>query len=70
MREAKKNGRTVEDIVETWRMPERCKEYAAPAPERLQANVENIYMEGKPLDPVAGGVNRTSSPRMPSCVPP
>ena len=47
VREAKKAGTSVEAIVKGWRMPERYKGYAAPAPERLQANVENIYKESR-----------------------
>jgi len=41
--EAKKSGQSVDDIVRTWRIPDRYKGYAAPDPVRLRANVENIY---------------------------
>jgi cyclase len=47
VREAKKNGRTVDDIVRSWRMPERYKGYADPAAARLQANVENVFKESR-----------------------
>ena len=40
-------GTSVDDLAKSWRMPEKYKGYAAPAPERLQANVENIYKESR-----------------------
>ncbi|MBI2187241.1 MAG: MBL fold metallo-hydrolase [Acidobacteria bacterium] len=45
IREAKKAGRSVDEIVKTWKMPAKYEGYADPAPARLQANVENIYKE-------------------------
>jgi hypothetical protein len=47
VREAKKAGATVDAIVKNWRVPDRYKGYATPVPERLQANVENIYKESR-----------------------
>ena len=41
--EGKKNGRSVDDIVSSWRIPDRYKGYAAPDPNRLRINIENIY---------------------------
>jgi glyoxylase-like metal-dependent hydrolase (beta-lactamase superfamily II) len=43
--EAKKSGRSVDEIVKSWRIPDQYKGYAAPDPVRLRANVENIYKE-------------------------
>ena len=43
--EAKKSGRSVDEIVKTWRIPDRYKGYAAPDAVRLRTNVENIYKE-------------------------
>ena len=43
--EAKKSGRSVDEIVKAWRIPDRYKGYAAPNPVVLRANVENIYKE-------------------------
>ncbi|OFW00889.1 MAG: hypothetical protein A3I61_03925 [Acidobacteria bacterium RIFCSPLOWO2_02_FULL_68_18] len=45
VREAKKAGRSVDEIVKTWKTPAKYKGYADPQPMRLQANVENIYKE-------------------------
>jgi hypothetical protein len=47
VREAKKAGKSVDEIVKTWKMPAQYKGYADPAPARLQANVENIYKEAR-----------------------
>jgi cyclase len=41
--EDKKNGRSVEEIIKSWRIPDQYKGYAAPNPVLLRANVENIY---------------------------
>jgi cyclase len=41
--EEKKNGRSVEEIIKSWRIPDQYKGYAAPNPVLLRANVENIY---------------------------
>jgi glyoxylase-like metal-dependent hydrolase (beta-lactamase superfamily II) len=45
VREAKKSGRSVDEIVKAWTMPEKYKGYAAPQPARVQTNVENVYKE-------------------------
>ena len=47
VREGKKNGRSVDEIVKAYRIPPRYSGYTAPAPERLQANVENVYRESR-----------------------
>lgn len=47
VREAKKAGTSAEEIVKGWSMPAKYAGYAAPAPARLQANVENIYKEAR-----------------------
>jgi glyoxylase-like metal-dependent hydrolase (beta-lactamase superfamily II) len=43
--EAKKSGRSIDEIVKAWRIPDQYKGYATPDPVRLRANVENIYKE-------------------------
>ncbi|MBI4886327.1 MAG: MBL fold metallo-hydrolase [Acidobacteria bacterium] len=45
VREAKKAGRSADDIVKSWKIPAKYKGYADPQAVRLQANVENIYKE-------------------------
>jgi glyoxylase-like metal-dependent hydrolase (beta-lactamase superfamily II) len=45
VREGKKAGKSVDEIVKSWTMPAKYKGYAAPQPERLRANIENIYKE-------------------------
>jgi hypothetical protein len=40
--EGKKNGRSVDEIAGSWRIPDRYKGYAAPDPMRLRINIENI----------------------------
>jgi hypothetical protein len=45
VREGKKSGRSVAEIVKNWSIPVRYKGYAPPNPTLLQANVENIYKE-------------------------
>ena len=47
VREAKKSGKSAADIVKTWTMPEKYKGYGAPAPARVQANIENVYNESR-----------------------
>jgi len=47
VREGKKAGKSAGEIVKGWSMPAKYKAYAAPAPMRLQANVENIYKEAR-----------------------
>jgi hypothetical protein len=44
---AKKAGRTIDDVVNTWKVPERFKGYAQPMPERLRYNVELVWDETK-----------------------
>lgn len=44
---AKKAGRTIDDVVNTWKVPERFKGYAQPMPERLRYNVELVWEETK-----------------------
>ena len=43
----KKAGRSAEQIAKEWTMPARYAGYAAAAPARLQANVENVYKEAR-----------------------
>jgi glyoxylase-like metal-dependent hydrolase (beta-lactamase superfamily II) len=45
VREGKKSGRSIDDIVKSYAIPQRYKGYAAPVPARLQTNVENVYKE-------------------------
>ena len=45
VREGKKAGKSVEQIVKEWTMPAKYTGYAAPQPARVQSNVENIYKE-------------------------
>lgn len=47
VREGKKAGKSVDEIVKSWTMPAKYKGYAAPAPARLQSNIENIYKEAR-----------------------
>jgi cyclase len=47
MREAKKAGRGVEEIVKTWTMPAKYQGYAAAAEARLRANAQVIFDEIK-----------------------
>jgi glyoxylase-like metal-dependent hydrolase (beta-lactamase superfamily II) len=47
VREGKKAGKSVDEIVKSWTMPAKYKGYAAPQPARLQANIENIYKEAR-----------------------
>jgi len=44
---AKKAGRTIDDVVNTWKVPERFKGYAQPMPDRLRQNVEVVWRETK-----------------------
>jgi cyclase len=44
---AKKAGRTVDDVVKTWKVPERFKGYAQPQTDRLRVNVELVWGETK-----------------------
>ena len=45
MRAAKKEGKSVEDIVKTWTMPAKYQGYAAAAEGRLRSNAQVIYDE-------------------------
>jgi glyoxylase-like metal-dependent hydrolase (beta-lactamase superfamily II) len=45
VREAKKTGKSVDEIVKTWKIPDKYQGYAAPQPARLQSNVENVFKE-------------------------
>ncbi|MBI1872420.1 MAG: MBL fold metallo-hydrolase [Acidobacteria bacterium] len=47
VQEAKKAGRSTDDIIKTWTMPAKYTGYAAPQPVRLKSNVESIYNEVK-----------------------
>ncbi len=44
---AKKAGRTVDDVANTWKVPERFKGYAQPMPASLKTNVQVIWDELK-----------------------
>lgn len=45
VQEAKKAGRSVDDVVKSWTMPAKYTGYNAPAPARLRTNVEAIFYE-------------------------
>lgn len=45
VRDGKAAGRTAEEIVNAWKMPEKYKGYGEPQPARVKANVELIYNE-------------------------
>jgi glyoxylase-like metal-dependent hydrolase (beta-lactamase superfamily II) len=47
VREAKKAGKSAEELVKSWTMPAKYAGYAAPAPARLQSNVQGIWNEVK-----------------------
>ena len=44
---AKKAGRTIDDVVNTWKIPDRFKGYTQPTPDRLRPNVEVVWKETK-----------------------
>jgi cyclase len=44
---AKKAGRTIDEVVKTWKVPERFKGYATPAEAQLRANAQVIWDETK-----------------------
>jgi glyoxylase-like metal-dependent hydrolase (beta-lactamase superfamily II) len=44
---AKKAGKTVDEVVATWKVPERFKGYPQPMPNRLKPNVEVVWNETK-----------------------
>jgi hypothetical protein len=47
MRAAKKEGKSVEDVMKTWTMPAKYQGYAAAAEARLRANIQVIFDEIK-----------------------
>ena len=47
VREAKKAGKTVDEIAGTWKIPAKYAGYAAPAAVRLKANVQIAFDEAK-----------------------
>ena len=47
VQEAKKAGRTIDEVVNTWKVPARFKGYNQPQPASLRANVEVIWDETK-----------------------
>ena len=47
VREAKKTGKTVDDVARTWTIPARYKNYPSPRPEQLRTPVQMIYDELK-----------------------
>jgi glyoxylase-like metal-dependent hydrolase (beta-lactamase superfamily II) len=44
---AKKAGKSVDDVANSWKMPEKYKGYAAVQPARLKANVQVVFDETK-----------------------
>ena len=44
---AKKAGKSVDDVAKSWKIPEKFKGYADPAPARLKANVQIVFDETK-----------------------
>ncbi len=47
VREAKKAGKSVDDVAKTWKMPAKYTGYGAPQEARLKANIQVIYDELK-----------------------
>jgi cyclase len=47
VREAKKAGKSVDDVANSWKMPAKYKGYGEPMPARLKANVQVIFDELK-----------------------
>jgi glyoxylase-like metal-dependent hydrolase (beta-lactamase superfamily II) len=47
VREAKKAGKSVDDVANSWKIPEKYKGYAAPQPVRLKSNVQAVFDELK-----------------------
>jgi len=47
VRAAKKAGQTVDDVANTWTVPERFKGYAQPMPARLKTNAQVVWDELK-----------------------
>ena len=44
---AKKAGKSVDEVANTWKIPAKYTGYAAPAPARLKANVQIVFDEVK-----------------------
>ena len=44
---AKKAGQTVDEVINSWKVPERFMGYAQPMPERLKPNVQVVFDETK-----------------------
>ena len=44
---AKKDGRSVDEVTNSWTMPEKYKGYGAPQAARLKANVQVVFDETK-----------------------
>jgi hypothetical protein len=47
VRAAKKAGQTVDDVANSWKVPDRFKGYAQPMPARLKPNVQVVWDELK-----------------------
>ena len=47
VRAARKAGQTVDQIAESWKVPEKYPGYAAPQPARLRANVQVVFDEAQ-----------------------
>jgi hypothetical protein len=47
VRDAKKAGKSVDDVANSWTMPTKYAGYAAPQPVRLKSNVQVIFDELK-----------------------
>ena len=45
VREAKKAGKSVDDVANSWKVPAKYKGYAEPQAARLKTNVQNVYNE-------------------------
>ena len=45
VQDAKRAGRTLDEVVDTWKVPERYKGYTQPQPASLRANVQVIWDE-------------------------
>jgi hypothetical protein len=47
VREGKKAGKSVDDIANSWTIPDKYKGYAPPQPMRLRNNVQAVFDELK-----------------------
>jgi len=47
VRDAKKAGKSADDVAKTWKMPAKYTGYGTPQEARLKANVQVIYDELK-----------------------